>query len=166
MIVVIQCAAGKQDYAGHLRTLDGRNVMFAARPDCVPPDESQEYKRPDGYFDTGKSWRTVLQEYNAAPGHNPLGLLPAWQLYKNKTYEMLADRYGTDRLYILSAGWGLIRAAFLTPKYDTTFSKVNNVEPSKRRGRQETYEDFELPHGTAESTVFFGSRNGCKFFRA
>ena len=164
MIVVIQCAARKQDNAGQLRTLDGRNVMFVAKPDSAPPDESQVYKRPDDDFDAGKSWRTVLREYNMAPGDNPLGLLPAWQLYKNKTYEMLADRWDTDRLYILSAGWGLIRADFLTPNYDITFSKANNVEPFKRRGRKEAYEDFELPSGTAESIVFFGGRDYIPWF--
>ena len=45
-----------------------------------------------------------LQEYNAAPGDNSLGLLPAWQLYKNSTYNILADHCGPDRLYILSVG--------------------------------------------------------------
>ncbi len=30
MLVVIQCAAGKQPHAGHLRTRDGRKVMLAA----------------------------------------------------------------------------------------------------------------------------------------
>ena len=102
MIVVIQCAARKQDHAGRLRALDGRNVMFVAKPDAAPRSGSQVYARPDDVSDTGKSWRTVLQEYNAVPGDNPLGLLPAWQLYKNSTYNILADHCGPDRLYILS----------------------------------------------------------------
>jgi hypothetical protein len=62
----------------------------------------------------------VLQEYNALPGNNPLGLYPAWRLYENRSYEGLVDRFGVDNLYILSAGWGLISAAFLTPNYDIT----------------------------------------------
>lgn len=110
MIVVIQCAARKQCHAGHLRTLDGRNVMFVAQPDSVPSDGSQVHARPDDVSDRGDSWRTVLEQYNAAPGSNPLGLLPAWRLYRNPTYDMLAERVGLQRLYILSAGWGLIRA--------------------------------------------------------
>ena len=158
MIVVIQCAARKQDHAGRLRALDGRNVMFVAKPDAAPRSGSQVYARPDDVSDTGKSWRTVLQEYNAVPGDNPLGLLPAWQLYKNSTYNILADHCGPDRLYILSAGWGLIRADFLTPNYDITFSKPGNVEPFKRRGHHETYDDFKLPTGATESIVFFGGR--------
>ena len=31
---------------------------------------------------------------------------------------------GIDNVYILSAGWGLISAAFLTPYYDITFSQA------------------------------------------
>ena len=164
MIVVIQCAARKQDHAGRLRALDGRNVMFVAKPDAAPPSGSQVYARPDDVSDTGKSWRTVLQEYNAVPGDNPLGLLPAWQLYKNSTYNILADHCGPDRLYILSAGWGLIRADFLTPNYDITFSKARNVEPFKRRGHHETYDDFKLPTGATESIVFFGGRDYISLF--
>ena len=164
MIVVIQCAAGKQHHAGHLRTPDGREIMFVARPDAAPPSGGQVYARPDDIADTGKSWRTALQEYNAAPGDNPFGLLPAWQLYKNPTYEMLANHCGQERLYILSAGWGLIRADFLTPNYDITFSKANKVEQFKRRGQQETYEDFTLPPGITNTVVFFGGRDYIHLF--
>ena len=34
----------------------------------------------------------------------------------------LVEIFGIDNVYILSAGWGLIRASFLTPNYDITFS--------------------------------------------
>ena len=138
--------------------------MFVARPDVAPPGGGQVYARPDDITDTGKSWRTVLQEYNAVPRDNPLRLLPAWQLYKNSMYEILADHYGQERLYILSAGWGLIRADFLTPNYDITFSKHQNVERFKRRGHQETYEDFTLPSDITESVVFFGGRDYIPLF--
>lgn len=164
MIIVIQCAAGKQDHAGHLRTRDGRNVMFVAKPDAAPADTGQLYARPDDVSDSGESWRTVLQKYNAEPGANPLGLLPAWQLYRNPAYRMLADHCGTDRLYILSAGWGLIRADFLTPDYDITFSRDRKVEPFKRRDHQEAFEDFSLAAGIEDTIVFFGGRDYIPLF--
>lgn len=164
MIIVIQCASGKQDHAGHLQTRDGRNVMFVAKPDAAPADTDQLYARPDDVSDSGGSWRTVLHEYNAAPGTNPLGLLPAWQLYRNPAYRILADHCGTDRLYILSAGWGLIRADFLTPNYDITFSSDRNVELFKRRDRRETYEDFSLAAGIEDTIVFFGGRRYVPLF--
>ena len=164
MIVVIQCAARKQDRAGHLRTLDGRNVMFVAQPDCAPSDGSRVHARPDDMSDKGDTWRTVLEQYNAAPGGNPLGLLPAWRLYRNPTYGMLAKSMGLQRFFILSAGWGLIRADYLTPNYDITFSKARNVEPCKHRGRRDIYEDFQLPYGIVDPIVFFGGRDYIPLF--
>lgn len=164
MIVVIQCAAGKQPYAGHFRTPEGREVMFVAHPDEAPPQRSRVWARPDDLSDGRRSWRTVLQEYNDAPGGNPLGLLPAWRLYTNSAYEMLAEHFAPDRLFILSAGWGLIRSDYLTPNYDITFSKARNVEPFKRRGRREKYADFRFPSGIAEPIVFFGGRDYIPIF--
>ena len=38
------------------------------------------------------------------------------------TYRALVKRFGIDKTYILSAGWGLIPASFLTPYYDITFT--------------------------------------------
>jgi hypothetical protein len=54
--------------------------------------------------------------------------MPAFQLYQNEAYRRLADKVGTQKLYILSAGWGLIGAMFLTPSYDITFTA--QAEPS------------------------------------
>ena len=135
MIVVIQCAARKAAGAGYLRTRDGRKVMFVADPDLAPRDGGCIYARPDDIAGTGTSWRAVLRQYNENPGDNRLGLLPAWRLYRNSTYEILAEHCGLDRLYILSAGWGLIPADFLTPNYDITFSTAQNVHRFKRTVR-------------------------------
>lgn len=165
MIAVIQCAARKKSNAGHLRSLDNQKVMFVANPDDVPTEETYVYARPDDISDTGKSWQTVLRDYNANPGNNPLGLLQAWQLYENPTYKILADHYGLDCLYILSAGWGLISAEFLTPKYDITFSTAKNVKSFNRRKRLANYHDFRmLPSDTTESIVFFGGRDYIPLF--
>ena len=165
MIIVIQCASGKQPDAGHLRTCDRRNVVFVANPDAVPAGTGEVHARPDDVSDTGATWRTVLQRYNekykVAPETNPLGLLPAWKLYKNPAYRKLACHYGTDRLYILSAGWGLIRADFLTPGYDITFS---NAEQYKQRKPGDFFEDFALPEDVEDPITFFGGRNYIPLF--
>ena len=115
MIVVIQCAAKKKPNAGCLLRRDGQKVLFVADPDFAPTGAGHAYARPDDVSDIGVSWRAALLRYNDDPGNNPLGLVPAWRLYKNKTYGLLKNRYGLERLYILSAGWGLIAAHFLTP---------------------------------------------------
>ena len=157
MIVVIQCAASKKPDAGLLQRHGGQKVLFVADPENAPADTPYFYARPDDRGDTGNSWRTELLSYNDAPGNNPLGLLPAWQLYENETYELLAERYGIDHLYILSAGWGLITADFLTPRYDITFSA--QADGYKRRRKKDRHDDLRmLPVDTEEPVVFFVSK--------
>ena len=170
MIVVIQCAGKKNPYASHLQKRDGRKVMkvmFVADPDAAPANATYAYARPDDTSDTGTSWRTVLREYNADPGSNPHGLLPAWQLYENPVYEILKNHCGLKRLYILSAGWGLITAGFLTPCYDITFKATDDEHKYKRRRKEDRYDDFcMLPTETTEKIIFFGGKNYVSLFCA
>ena len=62
-----------------------------------------------------------------------------------------------EKLYILSAGWGLIPANFLTPCYDITFS--NQADTYKRRRKRDDYRDLQmLPTDTREEIVCFVSQ--------
>ena len=89
---------------------------------------------------------------------NPLGLYPAYRLYRNPIYERLVDRLGLQNVYILSAGWGLIWADFLTPYYDITFSQ--SAEGFKRRWKTDRYMDFSmLPDRQGDEIVFFGGKD-------
>ncbi len=163
MIVVIQCAASKRPNAGHLVRANGRPVDFVADPQFAPPDPSRVYARPDDPSDAGTSWRNLLLKYNREPNGNPLGLYPAHQLYENKAYGRLADELGLQNVYILSAGWGLIRADFLTPYYNITFSP--NADGYKRRRKSDPYEDFcMLPTETKEDILFFGGKDYLPLF--
>lgn len=163
MIVVIQCAAKKKPNAGHLHWRDGRNVLFVADPDSAPDNAARAYARPDDIADTGESWRTELLKYNEAPGNNPLGLIPAWQLYENSTYKRLADKYSLKYLYILSAGWGLIAADFLTPAYDITFTP--SADKYKRRRKMDRYDDLcMMPADNGQPVVFFGGKDYVSLF--
>jgi len=163
MIVVIQCAAKKSPYAGCLQTADGKNVFFVADPQAAPTQKDAVLARPDDIADRGISWRQKLVKYNETPGNNPLGLLPAWQLYGNPTYEMLVNRYSQDRIYILSAGWGLLSAEFLTPAYDITFSA--SAERYKRRRKSDNYDDLEmLASSISEPVVFLGGKDYIDLF--
>lgn len=164
MIVVVQCAARKMPRAGHFVSHDGRRVLFVARPEAMRAGlDGQIYARPDDVAEAGKSWRTLLLDYNEAPAENPYGLLPAWQLYKDPTYGLLRKHYGLDRLYILSAGWGLLSARFLTPAYDITFAP--SADPSKRRLKGDNYDDScMLSPDTSEPIVFFGGKDYVPLF--
>ncbi len=115
------------------------------------------YARPDDLAKDGQRYRDVLLQYNAQPRNNPLSLLPAWRLYCHSAYGKLVERFGEAKIFILSAGWGLIRSDFLTPAYDITFSV--QAKPFKRRRAFDTYSDFNmLEDPDAEPVVFFGGR--------
>jgi hypothetical protein len=158
VIVIIQCAATKHAEAGRMKSADSKSVVFVAEPESAPPPRAHSYARPDDMFDAGKSWREALLEYNRRAKSNPLGLYPAYRLYKNQIYERLVDRLGLNNVYILSAGWGLIRADFLTPYYDITFSQ--SAEGFKRRRKTDRYLDFSmLPDRPNEEIVFFGGKD-------
>ncbi len=121
------------------------------------------YVKPDDISETGRSWRRELVAYNESPGNNPLGLLPASELYLNEAYRKLAAKVGTEKLYILSAGWGIIAASFLTPSYDITFTA--QAEPYKRRRKSDRFDDLSmLPHQTQEPILFFGGKDYLPLF--
>jgi hypothetical protein len=163
VIVVIQCAASKRKNAGFLKTKDGMPVSFVAHPELAPPAVSCVYARPDDASDAGGTWRDQLLAYNASPGNNPLGLLPAFELYENDIYRALVKQLGVRNTYILSAGWGLIDAAFLTPAYDITFSA--QADNFVRRRKQDAFRDFSLlPANTREQVVCFGSKEYVPLF--
>jgi len=108
MKVVIQCAGRKQPGAGTFRLPDDRPVYFLARPDLAPND-GHPYARPDDQSDDGRTWRARLIAYNREPKGNHLNLLPAYRLYAHDAYRSLVDRFGIDRVFILSAGWVVSR---------------------------------------------------------
>jgi hypothetical protein len=163
MIAVIQCAASKRSGAGHLRSASDKPVVFVADPQAAPANPACLYARPDDPSDRDGSWREALRKYNEDAGDNTLGLYPAWQLYENKTYARLVERFGPQNVYILSAGWGLIGADFLTPYYDITFSP--SADAYKRRRKTDRYQDFRmLPDRTDEDIVFFGGKDYLPLF--
>ena len=167
MTVVIQCAASKRPHAGSLRTADGRRVLFVADPAAAPPDPDATYARPDDTADDGRTWREHLVAYNEA-GINPYGLLRAFELYENPAYRQLVGQLGTENVYILSAGWGLIRADFLTPLYDITFSSaVKKSAPWKYRRRTDAYRDLsQIPETSSDEVFFLGGKDYVPLFSA
>ncbi|MGH8058075.1 MAG: DUF6884 domain-containing protein, partial [Candidatus Entotheonellia bacterium] len=87
------------------------------------------YVRPDDPCgEKTMTWRDLLRHYNEER-ENPWNLFRAADLYTptervfRKLYRELADTFGWESVFILSAGWGLIRADFWTPNYNITFSK-------------------------------------------
>ena len=146
-----------------MKTKDGKPVVFVARPELAPPTTNHVYAHPDDNAEDGWRWRDHVSAYNGNLSTNPLGLLPAWLLYQHPAYAALVERYGTENVFILSAGWGLLSADFLTPVYDITFSA--QAEPFKRRRAHDAYADFNMLEGRGnEPVAFFGGKDYLPLF--
>ena len=158
----MQCAARKSPRAGKLRTVDGHDVLFVADPGKAPQQTRTQYAKPDDSSEGTYTWRDRLVEYNQTPGVNPLSLLPAYQLNDNRAYQGLVSKFGVDKIFILSAGWGLVTANYLLPDYDITFSAM--AEPYKRRHKQEVYRDFCALADDADDIVFLGGKDYLPLF--
>jgi hypothetical protein len=163
MITVIQGAAGRQPHAGHMKTRDGRRVLFVADPEQAPGEPGVCHARPDASSSFCVTWRKLVLGYNENPRDNPLGLLPAYQLYPDAIYARLVEELGSYRTRILSAGWGLIKASFLTPNYDITLNP--EAEPFRRRKPGDAWADLcMLPAGSDEDLYFFGDEDHVPLF--
>jgi len=163
MKVVISCAGSKADGAGYLKAEDEKCVKFVGNPAEVNSQRSEFcYAHPDCVADDGRTWREKLVAYNkSCKDENPFRLLQAYKLYKPNIYTQLVEIFGIDNVYILSAGWGLIRALFLTPKYDITFSGSGY----KRRRKCDQYCDFNhLESAIDEDLLFFGGQKYLDLF--
>ena len=157
MIIVIQCAGSKSADAGSLSAPDGRPVRFIASP-ALAPDDGESYARPDDTCENGTTWRDVLLKINRGDGNSSPRLLPVGSLYRPSVYKKLLKHTGYQKLYILSASWGLVRSDFRLPDYDITFS--SQAERYKRRLKADCYQDFSmLPAGSDETILFIGSKD-------
>lgn len=146
MQVVIQCAGqknvGPSSAQGHFRNSSGKRIKFLAQPQLTEAGDNFICARPDDPSDKrGLTWRQQLLKYNEK-GENPFGLLQAFKLYRCKVYRDLVEHFGIENVFILSAGWGLIRADFLTPAYDITFKSIGD-RPETRRCKTDQYFDFQ-----------------------
>ncbi|WP_413658605.1 hypothetical protein [Paraburkholderia phenoliruptrix] len=166
MKIVIQCAGSKiqpKPDAG-FRSSDNRRIKFVAHPELAPHGDSYVYVRPDDSFDGVQTWRQHLLSYNREYQKNPSQLLPAYHLYSNPIYRKLVERFGIEKIFILSAGWGLIRSDFLTPDYDITFSAAKNVAPYARRRKSDSFSDLSLLEDNSDKITFLGGKDYLPLF--
>ena len=132
--------------------------MFVGNPKKAPQQIGTYYAKPDDLSDGANTWRDRLVEYNRAALENPLSLLPAYKIYKNNVYQDLVSKFGIEKVFILSAGWGLVAAGYLLPDYDITFSAT--AETYKRRTKQAVYRDFsQLDLSDADEIIFLGGKD-------
>jgi hypothetical protein len=163
MHAVIQCASSKVKDAGFLRTRTGQRVKFVAHPEHASRSEALLYFHPDDNSDIPEqSWRQQLVAYNEKQHDNQLRLLEAYRLYEHSVYRELVDALGRSNVFILSAGWGLVRADYLLPDYDITFKPV---ERYKHRLAADSYDDFcHLSGSEVGPLVYFGGKDYLPLF--
>lgn len=143
MRIIIQCAATKHPDAGTFRAADGRKVAFVAEPCDAPLQAGTLHVHPDDRDPSdpsGPTWRQRVEAQNAPGSTNPWGLMPAGELYRPRIYRALIERYGVENVFILSAGWGLVRADWRLPDYDIAFG--GGAAHHQRRRGLEGYQDW------------------------
>lgn len=137
---------------------------YTAFPEAYTAFPEDMFAAPDDDAGDGQSWREKLVAYNQTPETNLLGFAPAAALYRQGTYAELQAHVRADKLFILSAGWGLVRSDFLLPDYNITFSGQAD-RGIRRRRTDEGWPDFNhLPTDTDEPVVCFGGQSYRRFF--
>jgi hypothetical protein len=163
MKIVMQCAGSKKE-GGYWLNEEGKPVLFVAHPEFIHPSFHGTRVAPDDQSTAGLSWRDLVLEYNNDQFQNPYQLYKAYLLYQNSSYQALVNRFGCENIYILSAGWGLIRSDFLIPTYDITF-KSNSKKPYLWRKQKDQFNDFNmLPHDTQDAVVYLGGKDYISLF--
>ncbi len=157
MIAVIACAGRKRD-VGFLTDEHGVCVNFVGCPEKAPADGSK-YVSPDSLSPYGVTWRAYVAMQQDSR------LVPAYQLYADPIYQAMFARLG-HRMYILSAGWGLIAASFGIPNYDITYS-LDRSRPWTWRdpmADELCRNDFaQLPNAGSEMVFFGGAKYRPRF---
>ncbi|QQS04451.1 MAG: hypothetical protein IPK50_19495 [Fibrobacterota bacterium] len=166
MIIVIQCAGSKASNAGTIKH-DGQSVSFVARPHLATPVYGTLFARPDDVIPgESRTWRDLILETNANKASQN-GLLQAADLYRHPAYARLKASIPLTNIFILSAGWGLVRGDFRLPDYDITFS--SSADSVNRRLESDSgFLDFnQLPNATfepGEEIHFFGGSSYLPLF--
>ena len=123
----------EESVSRNLRTAGGKPVIFVAHPNWRHRMPRTSTRGPM-MFDDGRSWRARF--LGIQPGGTPAtrsACFPRGNSMNPHESSRMVNRFGLDSVFILSAGWGLIPARFLTPAYDITFSQVPKPERWKRR---------------------------------
>ena len=162
MNIIIQCAADKYNHgACFLRNSDGRRVLFVADPREYRCMEFLACRPDDTVPGETATWRERVLYLNQReePGGSMLSC--AAELYKHPVYRELTEEFGWENLFILSAGWGLVRGDFRLPYYNITFSNAKNVSKyAKRKRHDQGWKDFcHLDLDDERPLVFFGGKD-------
>jgi hypothetical protein len=166
MVVVIACSGPK--IGSNLINQNKQKIKFVSAPNqCINYRSVEDilFFHPDDLIENNKSGRDLILEMQNDNSY----LTKAYELYKERLdikdeiYVNLYNKFKSN-LYIISAGWGIIRADFKLPNYDITFK--TGVSPCNYRSFQVLFNDFNhlknIP--VDEIIVFIGSPDYINFF--
>lgn len=152
--VVMMCSKSKQNNSELI--YDNNQITFKAITDKV----INQFK-PDDYIpgNNNYSWRNYVSN-----NQNHINIpYRAYELYTENVYQELFLTFG-NRLYIESAGWGIINAEFRLPNYDITFSDNANKE-TIRHYQAGNYIDYnQLIVSNDDDIVFIGTEKYLPLF--
>lgn len=124
--IIVICCAGRKNPLFRKLTDNEHEIDFRAVSNPV----NYEYI-PDDIKSNNQTWREYIHEHQA---NTNLNIYNAYMLYTPKSpfQNIYSDLYArfSNQLYILSAGWGLIKSDYRIPKYDITFK---SDKPSNKR---------------------------------
>lgn len=158
--VVMICAREKQDHSSLIHPATNEQITFVAQPNGV--NTFFPHRNIPGIDMTWRDYVTNNQYHNVIP-------FMVYQLYSHTVYRNLFNSFG-ERLFILSAGWGLVKAKFRLPYYNITFSA--KAQPENRRrfnNPNPAYDDFKALSNhlnKGEDIVFIGGKDYIKQFIA
>jgi hypothetical protein len=138
-IIVFPCSNEKN---GNEFTHKNKRIRFRVLSDI----DHGQYQPDDNSPIPNFTWKEYISSDEI---QNSPQLQEAKNLYKDDIYRKLADCFG-ERLYISSAGWGIIRNKFKIPKYDVTFK--NNKDKSTYRANKNGFLK-DLNHLKEDKTI-------------
>jgi len=143
-IIVIQCAGPKHQNAASL-CHQGISLNFVGQP-CGERAQTCPWNNIPQL--AGPTWINCIQSLNGLNDgpwvdyekhgvtreDDGKELFMCGDIYtpRNNIYPRVLEAVGRESVYILSAGWGLVRADRKIPKYNVTFSRAQNVPPFAR----------------------------------
>ncbi|MBN2695885.1 class I SAM-dependent methyltransferase [bacterium] len=160
MRVVITCCGQKN---GESLFYNGDYIDFISHTNKIETNNKESTKKlyfhPDDLIpNESKSWRDLIEDGNSSTLYN-LNILPAYQLYNHPIYNLLFQKY-RDKLYIFSAGWGVVQAEYKLPKYDITFSQKDSIPEFIKRDRDDSrFKDFNQLENDAETTILIAGKD-------
>ena len=156
--VVMMCSKSKQNDSELIFNNNNNNNTITFK--AITNEVINQFKPDDDIpGNINYSWRNYVSN-----NQNHINLpYRAYELYTENVYHELFMTFG-NRLYIESAGWGIVNAEFRLPNYDITFSDNINEE-TIRHYQAGNFNDYnQLIVSPKDDIIFIGTEKYLPLF--